>query len=36
MGANWTHAEVKHFCEAMRDYSVNNQIDVTDQTWKSH
>lgn len=36
MGANWQHVEVKHLCEEMRDFSINNQIDVTDQAWKSH
>ena len=33
-GKQWQPVEIKHFCEVMRDFSVNNQIDVTDNTWK--
>ena len=33
-GKHWQPVQVKHFYEVMRDFSVNNQIDVTDNTWK--
>ena len=33
--SNWQDHELKIFCEKMRDYSVDKQIDVTDNVWKA-
>ena len=36
MAPGWKPSEVKEFSEVVRNHSVTNQIDVTDNTWKAH
>ncbi len=36
MAPTWKPAEVKRMASTIRNYSVNNQVDVTDATWKSY
>ncbi len=36
MAPTWKPAEVKRMASTIRNYSVNNQVDVRDATWKSY
>ena len=31
----WNPTDTTHFCQKMRDFSVDNTVDVTDNVWKS-
>ena len=36
MAPSWKNTEVKVLASTIRDYSVDKQVDVTDNTWKAH